>query len=184
MIGTLPTSLTIHDKTLKINSDFRYALVVISALSDANLTDQDKAYIMLDAILGIENIEYNDMQEAMAKVKWYLDGGVEHSSTSNVKLMDWEQDEQMIFSAVNKVAGVETRVQTYIHWWTFLGYFNEINEGLFSTVVGIRQKKAKGKKLDKHEEEFYRKNKALIDLKTRYSDEEQDEIDKLKEIFK
>ena len=35
----------------------------------------------------------------------------------------------------------------------------EIEEGTFSTVLGIRQKKAKGKRLEKWEEEFYRNNK-------------------------
>ncbi|WP_278320796.1 hypothetical protein [Lacrimispora sphenoides] len=37
----------------------------------------------------------------------------------------------------------------------------EIEEGTFSMVLGIRQKIAKGKKLEKWEEEFYRNNKAL-----------------------
>lgn len=53
-----------------------------------------------------------------------------------------------------------------MHWWTFLGYFGEIEEGLFSTVVNIRNKRANGKKLDKWEIEFYNKNKALINIQT------------------
>lgn len=61
----------------------------------------------------------------------------------------------------------------YIHWWTFLGYFNEIGEGLFSTVINIRQKKNKGKKFEKYEQDFYQNNKDLIDLKKKYAKEEQ-----------
>ena len=97
--------------------------------------------------------------------------------------MDWEQDESIIFSAINKVAGCETREKEYIHWWTFLGYFSEIGEGLFSTVINIRQKKNKGKKLEKYEQEFYRSNKQLIDLKEKYTAEEQAEIDRLNELL-
>ena len=97
--------------------------------------------------------------------------------------MDWEQDEQLIFSAVNDIARVETRIQPYIHWWTFLGYFNEIKEGLFSSVIMIRQKRAKGKTLDKSEREFYRENKELIDLKQKYTPEEQKQIKELEKIF-
>ena len=91
--------------------------------------------------------------------------------------MDWEQDESLVFPAVNKVAGQEVRNTEYMHWWTFMGYFMEIDDGTFSTVVGIRQKKVKGKKLEKWEQEFYRNNRKLCDLRKRYTEEEQAEID-------
>lgn len=91
--------------------------------------------------------------------------------------MDWEQDEPILFPAINKVAGIETRATQYIHWWTFSGYFMEIEDGTFSTVLGIRQKKAKGKKLEKWEQEFYRNNRRLCDIRKRYTEEEQAEID-------
>ena len=53
----------------------------------------------------------------------------------------------------------------------------EIEEGTFSTVLGIRQKRAKGKKLEKWEQEFYRNNKRQCDLKRKHTKEEQAEID-------
>jgi hypothetical protein len=43
---------------------------------------------------------------------------------------------------------------------------------LFASILDIRTKKAKGKKLEKHEQEFYRDNRALIDLERKYSAEE------------
>lgn len=55
---------------------------------------------------------------------------------------------------MNKAAGFETRTVKYLHWWTFLGYFNEIGEGLFSSVIGIRQKLNKGKKLENTSRSF------------------------------
>ncbi len=64
-----------------------------------------------------------------------------------------------------------------------MGYFMEIEEGTFSMVLGIRQKIAKGKKLEKWEEEFYRNNKALCDIKARYTQEEHEEIEYLNQIF-
>ena len=81
------------------------------------------------------------------------------------KLYDWEQDESFIFSAINKVIGKEIRNEEYCHWWTFLGYFNEISESTFNTLVCLRNKKTKGIKLTKEEQEFYRKNKEIVDLK-------------------
>lgn len=37
-----------------------------------------------------------------------------------VKVMDWEQDEPILFPAINQVAGCEVRSVPYIHWWTFV----------------------------------------------------------------
>ena len=45
-----------------------------------------------------------------------------------------------------------------------MSYFNSSGEGQLSTVVGIRSKKAKGKKLDKNEQEYYREHKSDVDF--------------------
>ena len=53
----------------------------------------------------------DDIQEALEKAKTYLDGGSCSGNDSKhqqaKKVMDWEQDEQIIFSAINKVAGTK-----------------------------------------------------------------------------
>jgi hypothetical protein len=96
---------------------------------------------------------------------------------------DWNQDEQMIFAEINKVAGRETRLDEYMHFWTFIGLFQGIGEGLFCTVISIRQKLNKGKKLDKTEDEFYKRNKALIRLKPKLSQAEQEQYDFINELY-
>lgn len=181
MIGRLPTTLCIEDREYKIRTDYRIALTIFEAFNDIELKDNEKAMVMLNLLYEIvpDNIE-----EALKKASWFLDGGKQYEEFNKTKkVMDWEQDESIIFSAVNKVAGYETREKEYIHWWTFLGYFSEIGEGLFSTVINIRQKKNKGKKLEKYEQEFYKNNKQLIDLKEKYSTEEQAEIDRLNQLL-
>ena len=55
-----------------------------------------------------------------------------------------------------------------------MGYFEEIEEGTFSQVLAIRQKRAKGKKLEQWERELLNDNQALVNLKKKMSDEEQD----------
>ena len=185
MIGYLPRESNINGTDRAIRSDFRNALLIFQAFNDPELSDQEKTITMLQCIYEEpEIIPEGDIIEALEKAKWFLDGGSCADKNSKhqqaKKVMDWEQDEQLIFSAVNKVAGYETRAVEYLHWWTFLGYLNEIGEGLFTTVINIRQKKNKRKKLEKHEEEFYRENRHLIDVNVRYTPEEQAEIDKLK----
>ena len=63
-----------------------------------------------------------------------------------------------------------------MHWWSFLGLFNEVGDGLYSQVMSIRAKKAKGKKLDKYEREFYITHRELIDLKPKLTAEEEQEL--------
>jgi hypothetical protein len=186
MIGKLPTTLNINGVERAIRSDFRVALLIFEAYNDPELNDREKTLAMLDCLYeDFESIPAEDIEEAINKAVWFLDGGIEHDDIkrSPKKIIDWEQDEQMIFSAVNKVAGKEVRSLEYLHWWTFLGYFNEIGEGLLSTVINIRQKKSKGKKLEKYEQEFYRDNKSLIDIKEKLSAEEQAEKERLLKLL-
>lgn len=179
MIGRLPRSLRVNDKEYPIRTDYRDILVIFLAYVDPELSDQEKTMVLLNCLYeDPQSIPEADWAEAAKQGVWFLDGGpyVQPGQTVTAKrVMDWEQDEQMIFSAVNKVAGYEVRTMEYLHWWTFLGYFNEIGEGLFSTVVAIRDKQNRGKPLEKYEKEFYQKNKALIDLKTKYTQEELEE---------
>lgn len=78
----------------------------------------------------------------------------------------------MFIAPVNRIAGCEVRALKYLHWWSFISYYREIGDCLFAQVVAIRDKKARGKALDKQEKEFYRRNRDMVDLRTNYSDAE------------
>lgn len=181
MIGILPESLKIGEKQYSIRSDFRVALLIFEAFNDANLSDSEKAEVCLRCLY--KEIP-PDLETAYRQAIWFLDGGnIPKSHRNHKKIFDWKQDESLIFSAVNKSAGFEVRSAEHVHWWTFLGYFSEIGEGLFSQVINIRTKKSKGKKLEKWEREFYNEHKEMIDLKRVISAEEQAEIDRLNAIM-
>lgn len=186
MIGELPTSLEIGGQYYSIRSDYRVILNIFQAFNDPELTDEDKCYVCLKCLyVDFEEIPKINMQEAADKAYWFVGGGniAEEDKAQDIKTIDWEQDESLIFPAVNKVAGYETRAVRYLHWWAFLGLFNEIGEGLFAQVINIRTKKAKGKKLEKHEQEFYREHPNLINLKKRLTAEEQAENDFVNSLF-
>lgn len=187
MIGVLPKKLNINGTDRAIRSDFRVALSIFEALNDVELTPSEKTIVVLELLYEeFKEINSEDYEEAIKKAVFFLDGGKEYKETTRVakKIIDWEQDEQIIFASVNKVAMKEIRELEYMHWWTFLGYFSEIGEGLFSTVVNIRSKKNKGKKLEKWEQDFYKNNKELIELKRTYTEEEKEEMQRLNELFK
>lgn len=177
MIGRLPVSLRIAGEERKIRTDFRDILVIMEAFNDPEL-DMDEQFTVMLAVLYEEQLPDDDIPEAIEKALWFMDcGKTDDDKKPSPKVMDWGQDESILFPAINKVAGKEVRALEYMHWWTFIGYFMEVDEGTFSMVTGIRQKKAKGKKLEKWEQEFYRNNRSLCDLKKKYSEEEQAEID-------
>lgn len=169
MIGCLPKSLEVDGVSYPIRSDFRTVLLIIQAFNDAELSDFEKSVVCLECLY--EEIPDN-VEVALEKAVWFIDGGSLEKKQSQAKVYDWEQDESIIFSAINKVAGFETREKEYMHWWTFLGYFCEIGEGAFSSAVSIRSKIAKGKKLEKYEKDFLKENKELITLKEKKTPEQ------------
>lgn len=178
-----PTSLNIGGTDYEIRTDYRAVLDLLTALNDNDLTDSDEqieAYMKSRVILEImfpqcDDIPAEHLQEALDKVVEFIDMGITEDS-KKPKTMDWEQDAPILIPAINKVLNCEIRAEKYIHWWTFLGAYMGIGESLFSNIVSIRQKKDKGKKLDKWEMEFYKENKSLIDFKQKdqRSDEEKE----------
>jgi hypothetical protein len=188
VIGQLPTTIELDGEEWAIRSDFRIALLIFQGINDPELKDYSKYDLILDAIyVDFDKMPQPLYKEALKKANDFLDGGEAgdrtDSNKNSIRLMDWEQDEQLIFSAVNKAAGMEVRSLKYMHWWTFLGYFQAVGECLFTSIVNIRSKKAKGKKLDKGELAYYRENKGMIDLKKKYSQEEQEEYDRLNKLL-
>lgn len=180
MIGQLPKSLCVGGVEIPIETDFRNVFTILAAMNDPDLSGQQKMYIALKRLFRdrLEEIPDGRIEEAVLQMKWFIDCGQEEEEQKpSARLIDWEQDEPILFPAVNKVAGMETRALPYLHWWTFMGYFMEIESGTFSQVLAIRQKTAKGKKLEKWEAEFRRNNKKMCDIRKRYSAEEQAEID-------
>lgn len=176
VIYSLPTSVEVNGTEYTIQSDYRAVLDILTALSDADLSNQDKA----EAALNIFYPDFGDMpasdyQEALNQCFRFIDRGQEpKEQKKQPTVMSWEQDFDMIIAPINRIAGCEVRSLPYLHWWTFVSYYMEIGDCLFAQVVAIRDKKARGKPLDKQDREFYRRNRDLIDLKTTYTEAEQD----------
>lgn len=162
----LPTTVTINGKVFNIhnNGDYRAILSTIAVYQDLELTEEEKVLTALtvfyEDINSIEDIEkLGDIKQAVYEMMRFIAANDEETGAKVPhKLLDWEQDEKLIVSAVNKVAGTEIRALPYLHWWTFIGYYMAIGECSLSTVVGIRSKIARGKKLEKYEQEFKRQN--------------------------
>ena len=189
----LPTFLNVGGRDYKIRSDYRVILDILAAMNDSDIfepemTEEEKqierALTMLQILyIDFDRMPPSDWKEASEKACEFIDCGIRDDGTPKPRLMDWEQDAPIIVPAVNKVCNFDVRSVKYMHWWTFFGLYMEIGESTFSTVVSIRDKKRRGKKLEKWEREFYSKNKALIDLKVRKAERSDEEKEALRQLF-
>jgi hypothetical protein len=160
----LPTSVVVGTQKLEIRSDFRPILDICVCMQDESLTDFEKSIAALKIFYTARLLP--DESEALEKCARFVSGPNSMDSPkvcgNDSKLVDWEQDFPLLIAPINKVAGVDIRSLPYLHWWTFLAYFQEIGECLFSQIVAIRRKRARGKKLEDYEKEFARENAHLI----------------------
>lgn len=178
---TLPQTAEIGGIVYQLNTDFRDVLEIIGHLNNPDNPEVLRWRIAI-ALFYEGEIPSENEREAMEYLASFISYG-EKEEKPGPRLIDWEQDAQAIVADVNKVAGIEIRSVPYLHWWTFLSYFRAIGEGQLSTIVSIRNKLCRGKKLEKWEQEFYRENKSRVDLKKKYSAEELAEQERLKKLL-
>lgn len=170
----LPKSISLGGREYAIRSDYRVTMDIFEILNDVDLTDEERGQLAL-LFFYEEEIPFELEAEATAGLFWFIRGGrEEHGNVSNRRLMDWEQDYPLIIAPVNRIIGHDVRGDEYLHWWTFLSAFMEIGDCTFSQVLHIRTARAEGKKLDKTDAEWYRKNKDIVDLRGKYSEAEND----------
>jgi hypothetical protein len=173
----------VNGKEHPIRYQYTAVLDIIRALNDPDLEDKEKVYVCLFIMYeDFDEIDPKDYKEALEKAMEFIDNG-ETGKKNGAKLVDFEQDEKLLIPAINRVAGKEIRLEKDIHWWTFLGWFMEIGDCTYSQVLNIRSKRAKGKKLEDWEQEFYSANREMCDIKTKLSEEEKEAERRLNELL-
>lgn len=178
MMWDLPIAVEINGKSHPIRNkcDYRVVLDVICALNDNELTDEEKVkcalFIFYEDISAID-----DFDTAIKEMFRIINGGEEQEENVQEKpqLMDWEHDFPQLAPPISRVLGYDIRTpQKYTHYYTFLGGYMEIGECTFATIVSIRSKRAKGKKLDKWEEEYIKEHRKMVELPKKLTQEEQE----------
>ena len=178
MMWNLPISVEIDGKEYAITNkcDYRMVLDVICALNDNELDDEQK--IRTSLYVFYEDIsECTDIEKAIKEMYKIIAYGEEDDGQveNKPRLMDWEHDFPQIAPPVSRILGYDVRTpDKYTHWYTFLGGYMEIGECLFSQIVRIRDLKSRGKKLDKTDEEWYRRNRHLVDFRQTFTEAEEE----------
>ncbi len=175
-IFSLPTSVAAGDKSYSVRSDFRVILEIFVMLDDPDLSDADKTEALLRMFYAERPL---DAEAALRAFTDFVDPrrGSQGKKLSG-RLIDWQQDFDLMVAPINHILGFECRAADYLHWRTFLSAYLEIPpESVFARVLRIREKLRTGKKLEKNEHSWYHKNRELVHLKPKFSTEEQKVLD-------
>lgn len=168
---TLPEAVTFGGVRYDLNTDYRDVLEIIAKLNDESKPEFMRWQIAV-GLFYEQEIPDDVYPEATQYLADFISCGADDENPGP-KLIDWEQDAQIIASSVSRVAGQEIRAVRHMHWWTFVGLFSQIGEGPLSMIVSIRDKKARGKKLEKWEQEYYQQNKSKVDFQRPLSPEDE-----------
>ena len=172
----LQKTVEIGERSYDIRSDYRAVLDICTALSDPDLDNTEKAYAALEIFYpDFDKMPAQDYKDAIEACYAFISSGDSDGKKKAPKLVDWEQDFKYIIAPINRIIGRDARGDDYMHWWTFLSHYYEIGpDCIFSQIVRIRDKLASHKVLEKSEKEWYRKNRELVDIKSKYSAEDMD----------
>ena len=172
---TLPRCAVLDGQEYEIRTDYRDILDVVCWLSgkaDPQLKPEERWYIAM-------RLFYPDFT-AMPAAVWgaataflqeFLQAGRPEPQPGTPQLMDWQQDAPLIAAGIRQAAGCDVRSLPYLHGWSFLACLDAIGQGRFATVVAIRDKLRRGKRLEAWELEFYRTHRAAVELRRPDTDE-------------
>ena len=184
----LPMQAVIEDRVYEIHTDYRDILELLRWLDGTAAPELDRGerwYVAMRLFYpDFTAMPRQDWQAATRFLTRFLSAGRPEPDHAAPRLMDWQQDAPLIAAGIQQATGQDVRALPYLHWWSFLSAFDAIGDGTFATVVAIRDKLRRGKKLEGWEREFYQRNRARVDLKPRYTPEEQAERERLNRLLK
>ena len=143
----LPVKTRLGQREYDLHTDWRDILEIFTYLEDPDLPEFLRWQIAV-ALFYEQEVPPQELEAAMRYLARFIAGGREEKTSPQKKLLDWQQDGPVIVAEVNRAASQEIRALPYMHWWTFLGWFHTIGQGQLSTLVAIRDKLSRGKKLE------------------------------------
>ena len=168
-LWSLPQKAVFGQEEYPFNGDFRNILQIISHWNDESIPALFRWRIALKRFY-MRPVPREHWEKAMDYLAHFV--CPDASGGNGPKLLDWDLDAELIVADVNRVAGCEIRALPFVHWWTFLSWFHGVGEGQLATVVAIRDKLRRGKKLEPWEQTYYRDNHDRIAMRPTLSPEE------------
>lgn len=140
----LPMQAELGGVRYAIRSDYRDVLELLRWLNgqaDPALDQSERWYVAMrlfyPEFAALPQPLWPDATQFLTE---FLAAGRREAARPGPALMDWQQDAPLIAAGISKAAGRDVRTLPYLHWWSFLAWFDAIGEGSFATVVAIRDK--------------------------------------------
>ena len=166
---TLPTQAALGGGAYAIRTDYRDILELLRWLggqADPALDQAERWYVAM----GLFYPEFAAMPQevwprATEFLTEFLAAGHRAAPKRGPPLMGGQEDGPLIAAGISRAAGQDVRTLPYLHWWSFLALFDAIGEGSFATVVAIRDKLRRGKRLENWELDYYRTHREAVELR-------------------
>ena len=144
LVEKLPTEIEVDGQLCKINSDFRPCLRTILAFEDPDLAMYEKQLVMFENLYS--TIPRN-VSAGLIKAVWFLNGGQDNPKEDDgPRLVSFEKDSGLIFSAFRQTHGIDLEAVEYMHWWKFMALFMDLGKDtVFCDLVGLRKRVKTGK---------------------------------------
>lgn len=181
LIDIAPKSVVIDHETVRINSDFRTAILFEQMMFDEDFPEHLKT---INAIHLFYPMVPQNTTQALDKLIWFYSCGKEipdrHSSGSSSRCYDFEYDDDYIFAAFMQQYHIDLENIGYLHWWKFNAMFRALPDTCeIVKIMGYRSIKIDSKMSD-GERKFYTKMKKLHALPlSRTEHEKLSEIEKM-----
>ena len=115
MSFSLSDSVTVSGIEYPVRTDFRTILEIFVMLDDPDLTDADKT----EALLRIFYVNRpTDVETALRVFTEFVEPRQAAKSPVSQKsrLIDWQQDFDLMVAPINHILGFECRAVDYLHW--------------------------------------------------------------------
>ena len=179
----LPMQAVIEDRVYEIHTDYRDILELLRWLDGTAAPELDRGerwYVAMRLFYpDFAAMPRQDWQAATRFLTRFLSAGRPEPDHAAPRLMDWQQDAPLIAAGIQQATGQDVRALPYLHWWSFLGWFAAMEPGALGTVVAIRDKLHRGRRLEGWELEYYRAHRDQIDLRPAPTAAERAERDRL-----
>jgi len=177
-----PYTLEVMGHDYDIDPSYRAALETFKAFASDELSDMEKAGIMVhNLFLGEENYSLEVWQGMVEKAAWFLRGGDEtHEKPEKIPTVNFEFDNKRIYAAFKKIKvnlndkitlfdengepeldENGKKILIYMHWWDYLAHFSELPECELSRIMYLRHLYNTGE-LNKKEHKRERKEAERI----------------------
>lgn len=170
IIDALPYSVTVDDREVEIDADFRTMMITELMLIDPNIPREDKGAQALFNFYG-DNVPFWNLDEAVKKFIWFYQCGepedlLQRSSGATGKskrIYDFEFDAQLIYAAFLSQYGIDLQDVEHMHWWKFKALFVSLRNSLFVDVMQCRAIKIT-KDMSKEQKAYYQRMKSIYRL--------------------